>query len=78
MLKELEKGNDLATEIYVHSKNGGLEMEKKLTATYDRNSKKFHRYLLDEGQGITGSIYIPKGDEVPAEVTIKLRVKEIA
>jgi hypothetical protein len=50
--------------------------EKKLTATYDQDSKRYHRYVIDEGQGIVGNIYIPKNSEIPKELTIKLRVKE--
>lgn len=53
-------------------------MEKKKTevaATFDQGSKRYHRYTIDEGQGIVGNIYIPKGKDIPKEVTIKLRVK---
>ena len=53
-------------------------MEEKLvvTATYDRDSKRYHRYLIDDGQGITGTVYIPKNDEqIPEEITIKLQEK---
>ncbi len=50
--------------------------DKQLTATYDQDSKRYHRYIIDEGQGIVGNIYIPKDTEVPKEVTIKLRLKE--
>ena len=50
--------------------------EKQLTATYDQDSKRYHRYIIDEGQDIVGNIYIPKTSEVPKEVTIRLKVKE--
>ena len=30
------------------------------SATYDRDSNRSHRYLIDEGQGITGTLYVPK------------------
>ena len=49
----------------------------ELTATYDRDSKRYHRYIIDEGQGIVGNIYIPKGEDIPKQLSIKLRVKEI-
>jgi hypothetical protein len=32
--------------------------------------------VIDEGQGIVGNIYVPKGKEIPKQVLIKLRVKE--
>ena len=50
--------------------------EKQLSAMYDKDSKRFHRYIIDEGQGIVGNLYIPKNSEIPKELTIKLRVKE--
>jgi len=51
--------------------------DKQLTATYDQDSKRYHRYIIDEGQGVVGNIYIPKSSEIPKELTISLRVKEI-
>ena len=51
--------------------------EKQLVATYDRDSKRFHRYIIDEGQVVASTIYVPKNSEVPKELVIKLRVKEV-
>jgi hypothetical protein len=51
-------------------------MEKELIATYDSDSKRYHRFLISEGQGITGTIYIPKDMKVPDSVTIQLKTKE--
>lgn len=51
-------------------------MEEKLVviATYDRDSKRYHRYLIDDGQGVTGTVYIPKKEEkIPEEIVIKLQ-----
>lgn len=50
----------------------------KIIATYDQDSKRYHRYLIDEGQGIVGNVYIPKSrtGDIPEELTITLRVKE--
>jgi len=45
------------------------------TATYDRDSKRYHRYIVDEGQAVVGTIYIPKDKDVPKQVVIDLRVK---
>ena len=50
-------------------------MEKELIATYDSDSKRYHRFMIDEGQEITGTIYIPKDKEVPDSVTISLKTK---
>lgn len=50
-------------------------MEKELKATYDSDSKRYHRFIIDEGQGLTGTIYIPKEGAVPNSVTIRLRTK---
>ena len=51
-------------------------MEKeKLTATFDGDSKRYHRFIIDEGQGIVGMVYVPKGEDVPREVAIELRTK---
>ena len=51
-------------------------METQITAIYDSDSKRYHRFLISEGQGITGTIYIPKDMEVPDSVTIQLKTKE--
>jgi hypothetical protein len=51
-----------------------LDEKLEVTATYDRDSKRYHRYLIDEGQGITGTVYIPKKEEqIPKEIVIKLQ-----
>lgn len=48
----------------------------KITATYDRDSKRYHRYIIDDGQGIVGNIYIPKDiEKVPKEIVITMQVK---
>jgi len=51
-----------------------LDAKLEVTATYDRDSKRFHRYLIDEGQGVTGTLYIPKTEEhIPEQIVIKLQ-----
>jgi hypothetical protein len=57
---------------------GVKEMGRKeltLTATYDKDSKRFHRFLVDVGQVMTGTLYVPKNEPVPDTVTICLRTK---
>lgn len=51
----------------------------EITAIYDRDSKRYHRYLIeaDEDAGIVGTIYIRKDKDIPKEIIIKLKVKEI-
>lgn len=52
--------------------------EKKkieITATFDDDSKRYHRFTIDEAQGITGAVYVPKGGEVPDLITVRLRTK---
>jgi hypothetical protein len=43
-----------------------------IKAIYDRDSKSFHRYLIDS-EGIKGSLYIPKGKDIPTEIRVCLR-----
>lgn len=52
------------------------DMENQITVTYDRDSKRYHRFLIDEGQGITGTIYVPKEKEIPDTITIHFKTKE--
>lgn len=47
----------------------------EITATYSDDTKNFHRFDIDEAQGVKGMIYILKGDEIPDSVTIHLRTK---
>lgn len=50
-------------------------MEIQITATFDDDTKRMHRFLIDEGQEVTGAIYVPKGKSVPDRVSIRLRTK---
>jgi len=50
-------------------------MEKEITATYDSDSKRYHRFLIDAGQVVTGAIYVSKKEPVPDKLTIRLRTK---
>jgi len=49
--------------------------ELEVTATYDQDSKRYHRYLVDPGQLVIGNLYVKKGDKPPESVKIRLRVK---
>ena len=50
-------------------------MKKDVTATYDHDSNGYHRFKVDRGQGLTGTLCIPKDKPVPDTVTIRLRTK---
>jgi len=50
-----------------------MDNELIIIATYDRDSKRYHRYLIDEGQPIKGTFYIPKDSEVPERIVIELK-----
>lgn len=50
-------------------------MEIEITATYDRDSRRYHRFLVDDGQKIKGAVYLPKSEPVPDTVTILLKTK---
>jgi hypothetical protein len=50
-------------------------MEIELIARFDGDSKRYHRFAILEAEGISGSIYIPKGMEIPDQVVIKLRTE---
>jgi len=50
------------------------ERAMKLVAIYIKDSKRYHVFQLEEGQGVTGSLYFPRdGDKIPDEVTIILK-----
>jgi|GEM_PF-1457822 hypothetical protein len=49
--------------------------QASIVATYDDDTKRMHRFIISEGQGFSGSIYIPKGAEIPDSITVKLQTK---
>ena len=49
--------------------------EKQLTAVFDADTKRTHRFLIDDSDGIRGSIYVPKDKAVPNTIVIHLRTK---
>jgi len=47
------------------------EERAEITATFEKDSKRFRRFLIDNNkEGIVGTIYIPKGSKTPEEITI--------
>jgi hypothetical protein len=48
---------------------------KELTARYDQDSKRFHRFAISSEDGITGSIYLPKGSTMPKKIILTLKTK---
>ena len=50
-------------------------MKKDVTATYDHDVNGCHRFKVDRGQELTGTLCIPKDKPIPDTVTIRLRSK---
>ena len=50
-------------------------MKKDVTATYDHDSNGYHRFKVDLGQELTGTLCIPKDKPILDTVTIRLRTK---
>ncbi len=50
-------------------------MGKELTAAYIGDSKNYHLFLIDEGQELTGALYVPKDKPIPSTVTIRFRIE---
>jgi len=66
-----------SNHIFYFVRRYAMTTEKtEIIASYDQDSKRYHRYVIDEGQGIVGNIYIPKDKDIPKELKITLRVKE--
>lgn len=52
-------------------------MKTEIHATYTHDSKKYHKYVIDQGQEAVGTLYFSKEmNGVPEEVILKLKVKE--
>jgi hypothetical protein len=49
--------------------------EPKVIAVFDKDNRKYHHFVITEGQGIVGTLYIPKGTQVPDEVIVALRIE---
>ena len=47
---------------------------KKVKAIFTGDSKRFHKFEI-VGEGFVGSIYVPKGEEIPKELSVGLRTK---
>ena len=48
-------------------------MKKIAKANYKGDSKNYHKFSIDQKRGITGSIYVLKGEEIPDIVKIYLK-----
>ena len=48
-------------------------MEKEMIAFFDDDTKRMHRFIIEDGQGIKGSIYVPKDEVVPDKISILLK-----
>jgi len=46
----------------------------EVTAVYEQDSKRFHRYRIIEGLGgVTGSLYLSKNGDIPQKVVISIQ-----
>jgi len=48
-------------------------MKREITAIFDKDSKNCHRFLIKLKKGISGSIYVVKGKQIPESVRIYLK-----
>ncbi|MFX0199167.1 MAG: hypothetical protein ACFFCW_23840 [Candidatus Hodarchaeota archaeon] len=48
---------------------------EKIVARYDKDSKRYHKFTIEEGQDAVGTIYLPKGGQIPHEITVVLKTK---
>ena len=49
----------------------------ELSARYDTDTKRTHRFLIESTEGVTGTIYVSKESRpLPRRVVIELKVKE--
>ena len=51
------------------------KMEKKVVAVYDGDTKRTHRFLITGGQGVLGSIYIPRNEDIPDRLIVDLETR---
>ena len=50
--------------------------QEKITAIFTKDSRRYHRFDIEEGQGIVGTIYFPKdGEKIPDELTVVLKTR---
>jgi hypothetical protein len=50
-------------------------MKKEVIAIFDRDTKNKHRFLIQEKEDITGTVYIRKDQKVPDIVKVFLKTK---
>ena len=51
------------------------EINGKLT--YDKDSKRYHRYQIEADQGVVGTVYVPKDLEpMPDRIVLERKDKE--
>ena len=51
-------------------------MKKEITATYIGDSRHYHLFHIEGGQGFMGTIYVPIDKPTPPILTIRLRTKD--
>ena len=51
------------------------QIKKEIMATFDDDTKRMHRFTIDEGQGVKGIVFVPKDSEVPDVLIVRLSTK---
>jgi hypothetical protein len=57
------------------NKDGQICKQVEVVAVFDHDSKNFHSFSINQAEGVTGSIYILKGEKIPDLITVKLRTR---
>lgn len=52
-----------------------MDKQIEIRATFDSDTKRMHRFLIDNDQEVTGSIYFRKGMKIPESIKVILKTK---
>jgi hypothetical protein len=52
-----------------------VDKQIEIRATFDSDTKRMHRFLIDNDQEVTGSIYFRKGMKIPESIKVILKTK---
>jgi len=56
-----------------HQNNKGDNIMAEAILLYNKDTKKFHSYQVISQDGFTGTVYIPRGMEIPETITFTLK-----
>jgi len=52
-------------------RNLPLKKEAEGTFKYDADTKRTHRYLISSDSGMVGTVYFPKGSQIPERLILE-------